>query len=342
MPDPRFFKKKGPFSVKEIAEKFSCEVIGNKGLMIQDIATLENAMEGDLSFLHNSKYTKQMAHTKASACIIDEKNIPIAPPHLTLLIGDDPHLLYAKVAQLFYGEDLSSLRGNISKHASINVSAKIGKNVSIEDFVFIGEDVIIDDNSYISANTYIDKGVRIGRNTKVYPNVTLTYCTIGNDCIIHSGVRIGQDGFGFAVGSKGIDKVLQLGSVIIGNNVEIGANTCIDRGTIEDTIISDNTKIDNLVQLGHNVEIGKNCFVVAQVGIAGSTKIEDGVMIGGQTGIAGHLSIGSGTKIAAKSGLMQDVAPGSMVGGIPAINIRDWHRITAMLKKMIKRSNKND
>ncbi|WP_039456560.1 UDP-3-O-(3-hydroxymyristoyl)glucosamine N-acyltransferase [Candidatus Jidaibacter acanthamoebae] len=341
MPDSRFFKNKGSFSVMEIAQRFNCEVIGDKNRIIKDIATLENAKEGDISFLYNPKYIEQIKTTKASACIIDEKNIPVAPPHLTLLVTDSSYVLYAKITSLFYGA--ANLIANISSTAVIAKSAKIGENVTIEDFAFVGENAEIGDNAYIGAHTYIGNGVKIGDNSTIHPQAYLTYCTIGSNCIIHSGVKIGQDGFGFAVGKEGAEKVLQLGSVIVGNNVEIGANTCIDRGTIEDTVIGDNTKIDNLVQLGHNVVIGKNCFVVAQVGIAGSTKIGDGVMIGGQAGIAGHLNIGDGAKIAAKSGVMQDVEREQMVGGAPAMNIRDWHRITAMLKKMIKGGgSKND
>jgi UDP-3-O-[3-hydroxymyristoyl] glucosamine N-acyltransferase len=155
-------------------------------------------------------------------------------------------------------------------------------------------------------------------------------------------VRIGQDGFGFAMGAGGHIKVPQLGGVIIGNDVEIGANTCIDRGSGPSTIIGDGTKIDNLVQIGHNVEIGKHCIIVALVGIAGSTKIGDYVAIGGQSGVAGHLKIGTGAKIAAGSGVMKDIEPGKSVGGSPAMNIRDWHRTTLMIEKMVNEGLKND
>ena len=213
--------------------------------------------------------------------------------------------------------------GEIHKTAIVHPTAKIGENCSVGPYTVIG------------------KNVEIGANTVIGANVTIQAAHIGKDCIIHTGVRIGQDGFGFAMGAGGHIKVPQLGGVVIGDDVEIGANTCIDRGSGPNTIIGDGTKIDNLVQIGHNVEIGKYCVIVAQVGIAGSTKLADYAVIGGQAGLSGHIKIGVGAKIAAGSGVIKDVEAGKTVGGLPAVNIRDWHKATLLIEKMVNESSKN-
>ena len=197
--------------------------------------------------------------------------------------------------------------------------------------------VEIGENTFVGANTIIERGVSIGANSWIAPNVTLAYCLIGERVIIHTGVRIGQDGFGFAPGSPLHDKVPQLGRVIIDNDVEIGANTCIDRGALLDTEIGEGSKLDNLVQIGHNVKIGKGCLIAGQVGISGSSEVEDYVMVGGQAGIAGHLKIGVGANIAAQSGVIGDVSPGKSVIGFPALDARQFWKNIATLKKIAAR-----
>lgn len=332
MADSRFFINKGPFTVKELAEVSESKVVGDSSLVLKDLTTLEAANVGDISFLSNVKYLSDFKNSKASVCITEERFAKDAPQGMTLLINANPYNAQAVIASKFYPSNMHT--PHIDEKAVISKSAKIGKNCHIEALAVIEDNAEIGDNTYIAHGVVIARGVRIGSNTQIRANTTITHAFIGNNCIIHPGVRIGQDGFGFATHSKGVTKIEQLGRVVIGNGVEIGANTCIDRGAIGDTHIDDHTKIDNLVQIGHNVRIGKYCFIVSQTGIAGSTQVGDKVMIGGQAGLSGHVKIGAGSMIAARGGIMHDLEPGSVVGGSPAMPIRQWHKVTALLKKM--------
>jgi UDP-3-O-[3-hydroxymyristoyl] glucosamine N-acyltransferase len=226
-------------------------------------------------------------------------------------------------------EDINAEYGNelISSRANIHASVKIGLNTIIEEDVVIGEGTVIEHNSTIH------RGVVIGKNCHISSNCTVSHAIIGDNCTIYPGARIGQDGFGYAPSSKGIKKVMQLGRVILQDFVDVGTNTCIDRGAIEDTIIMAGTKLDNLIQIAHNVQIGRNCFFAAQVGIAGSVTIGDQAMVGGQVGIAGHLSLGNGVMIAAQSGIMNDCNDNSTLMGSPASNKSDFLKCTAWLRR---------
>lgn len=333
MADPRFFKTEGPFTLEELALTSSSKIInGDPKLLIKGVATLENATEGEVSFLSNPKYVSALKGCKASACIVSDKHKSIVPANVSILLSNNPYASYALIVAKFHPP--FQVKQKISPNIVIASSANIKANCFIGDFAVIGENVEIDEECYIGPNTVINDGVVIGKNTRIMSNSTISHAIVGNNCIIHPGVKIGQDGFGFAPHATGITKVEQVGRVIIGNNVEIGANTCIDRGSIEDTTIGDNTKIDNLVQIGHGVKIGSYCFIVAQVGVAGSSCIGDKAMLGGQVGIAGHVRIGNNSMIAAQSGIMSDVENGAVLGGSPAVPIKQWHRITALLKKM--------
>lgn len=348
-----FFINKGPFGIKEICEKIQdkieCKVIGDNDLVISGISTLKDAKDNDITFLNNFKYLNQLEASKAGACIVDtNEDIGVlkskASSSMTFIITDSPYYAYAKILDLFYEDRIfhfvknnnqSSQNNNaLLQYSNIDETAKIGGDCVIEPNVYIGPDARIGNCCKILSGAYIGANCVIGDNSYVGSSATLRHCVIGNNCIIHTGVRIGQDGFGFAHYNGNIAKIKQLGIVVIGDNVEIGANTCIDRGALNNTIIGNYTKIDNLVQIAHNVVIGAYCFIVAQTGIAGSTVIGDGVNIAGQVGIAGHLKIGNHVKIAAQSGVMHDLVDGITVGGYPAIEIRQWHRQTVMLKKM--------
>ncbi len=336
MPDNKFFKNTGPLSLRSIAEEIGAEIRNLDGdIQISDVCTLEAGKSGCITFLTNTKYSKYLANSKASACIIEESCAKKAPESMPILVHQNAHEAYAVVASLLYPDEENE--PFISPKASIAATAKIGKGVDISDFVVIGENVILGDNCVIGANTYIGDNVEIGAGTVIGASCSIIYAKIGIKGFIYSGVRIGQDGFGFAKTSKGMIKVKQLGRAIIGNYVEIGAGSCVDRGAIEDTVIGDGTKIDNLVQIGHNCVIGRSCVICGQVGLAGSTIIEDFVMLGGNVGVAGHLTIGAGSMIAAKSGVMSDIPPKSVMAGIPVVPIRDWHKSNAMIKRLIKR-----
>jgi UDP-3-O-[3-hydroxymyristoyl] glucosamine N-acyltransferase len=336
MVDKRFFDRSGSKILSELAELSGAALHdpNNGDYVIDDVAPLDRASDHEISFLDNSKYIDIFSNTKAAACIVREKMVANAPKGTRLLIANDPYRAYALIAQYFY--PYIPLNADISKHSYIDVTAKIGDETSVASGAVIGKNVVIGNNCCIGANTVIHDGVIIGDDVRIGSLCSISHGIIGSRVIIHRGVHIGQDGFGFSLGRDGHVKVPQLGRVIIGDDVEIGAGTCIDRGTGPDTTIGDGTKIDNLVQIGHNVQIGKNCIIIAQVGIAGSTKLSDGVVLGGQVGIAGHLRVGAGARVAAQSGVVSDLLAGGTYGGTPAVNVKDWHRQSIILQKLIK------
>jgi UDP-3-O-[3-hydroxymyristoyl] glucosamine N-acyltransferase len=251
-----------------------------------------------------------------------------------VLLTDDPYRCYALAAQRFY--PTARPKAGVAATAIMDATATLGADVSIAAGAVIGANVSIGDRSSIGANSVVGDGVQIGADTHIGALCTLTHTLIGNRVLIHRGVHIGQDGFGFALGREGHVKVPQLGRVVIEDNVEIGSGTTIDRGTGPDTVLGEGTKVDNLVQIGHNVHIGKRAVIIAQCGISGSTRIGDGAVLGGQAGLSGHLKIGAGAKIAAKSGVMNDIPVGATYGGSPAIPVVDWHRQTIALSRLIK------
>ncbi len=354
MVDEVFFDNFGPFSVEEIIKISGAELRISHGdfkqeevmkKLINSVEPLDRATEGDLTFLHNKKYASIVASSHASICILQENFLEYVPSHMIALVAKDPYLAYAKVANAFYPSDLSLLAGNnpilknsISPKAIVSERAIIGKNVSIGPNAVIESDAIIGDGCRIEPNAYVASNVVIGDSCVIGASASISHAIIGNFVKIYPNVNVGQDGFGFAFDGKRHLKVPQLGRVVIEDDVEIGAGTCIDRGSGHDTVIGKGTRIDNLVQIGHNVKIGENCIIISQTGIAGSTKIDDFVVIGGQVGIAGHLKIGKYAQIAAKTGVGKNVAEKEVIGGYPAMPIRTWHRQTAMLKKLVEKN----
>jgi UDP-3-O-[3-hydroxymyristoyl] glucosamine N-acyltransferase len=338
MPDPRFFLKSPALSLAEIALIARAEPGPGSDLdyRLEDVAPLDVATADDLSFLDNVKYKDQFLATRAGACFVSPAVADMAPKGLNLLISKHPYKSYALAAQYFYPEPVPE--SDISPQAHIAADAQIGEGCRVEAGAVVMSGAKIGAQSWIEAGAVIGRNVEIGTQCRIGPAASISHALIGDHTRLYPGVRVGQDGFGFAIDPAGHVKVPQLGRVIIGDHVEIGANSCIDRGAGPDTVIGHGTWIDNLVQIGHNAKIGRGCVIVAQVGIAGSTVLEDFVAMGGQSAVAGHLRIGAGARIGAQSGVMKDIAPGQEYLGTPAVPIRQFMRQVALLGKMVKKN----
>lgn len=341
MADSRFFTRQGPFTLAELAQHTGSQLSRTDagGRKVSDVAPLDRAELENISFLDNPKYVETFRNSRAGACFVRERYAEMAPPGIALLFTEDPYRCYALTAQKFY--PVHDPAAGISATAIIDKTAKIGKGCRIDHGAVIGPRVEVGDRCSIGANTVLHEGVSVGSDSRIGALCSISHAYIGSRVIIHRGVHIGQDGFGFAMNREGHVKVPQLGRVMVEDDVEIGAGTCIDRGTGPDTVIGSGSKIDNLVQIGHNVQVGRNAVIVAQTGIAGSTRIGEGAVLGGQVGISGHVKIGAGVKLAAKSGVMGDVPPGASYGGSPAVPVKDWHRQTIALARLarLRRSN---
>lgn len=331
-----FFKNLGPFKLKDICEWLKIEIPNGADPKseIQGAKSIQDAERTDITFFFNTKYREQLQGTRAGFCIIAKEEVGNLPKETTPLVSALPYRDWATVLKNFYHEQV--VEGGVSPFAKVHPSASLGENVSLGAFVTVGPYASIGHNTRIDDNTSVGWGVQIGDDCSIGSHVSLAHCHLGESVKIKPGARIGQSGFGFHMDEKGHVDVPQLGCVRIGANTEIGANTCIDRGSASDTIIGKGVRIDNLVQIAHNVEVGDHSILVAQVGIAGSTKLGKFVVAAGQVGIAGHLRIGDGVKIAAQSGIMRSVDAGQTVGGSPAVPVREWHRQTVMMSKLIK------
>jgi UDP-3-O-[3-hydroxymyristoyl] glucosamine N-acyltransferase len=340
MADPRFFKVDGPFTLARLAE-VSASLIGegaDPDAMFDGVAPLDKAGPDDVSFFDNKRYAAAFAKSKAGACVVEAGWASKAPNGMALLVSDYPYLAFARLAQAFYPDERPS--PGIAPSAVVDPTARLGTDCWVDAGAVIGRNVQIGKRCRIGANAVIGDAVVLGDDCAVGASASLSHCIVGSRAVIYPGARVGQDGFGFATDASGHTKVPQLGRVMIGDDVEIGANTTIDRGAGPDTVIGAGCRIDNLVQIGHNVQLGKGCVIVAQAGISGSTKIGDNVMIGGQSGLSGHLEIGQGAQIAAKSGVRSNIPAGIQYGGFPAVPIRDWHRQVITLAGLSKRKGK--
>lgn len=308
-------------TLSELATLIGGTVVGDGAVIISGIAGITDAKEGDITFLSNPKYRHHVRTTRASAVIAAE---PISEVERPFLVTSDPYGAYAKVAQLFLQKPLKPL--GISQEAHVSATALFGRDPSIFPFVYIGEEVTIGDRVVLYPGVYIGHQVRIGDDVVLYPNVTIREgSTIGSRVILHSGVVIGADGFGYARDKRGkYIKIPQGGIVQIDDDVEIGANSTVDRAALGKTWIKRGTKIDNLVMVAHNVVVGEDTVIIAQSGIAGSTEIGNSVVLAAKAGIAGHLKIGDNATVTATGGVHKDVPSGMVVSGRPAIPHRDW------------------
>lgn len=296
--------------------------------VVTGIAPLSRAGEGEVTFANSAKSTSDLGKSRATAVFVTERLASHVPSQVAALIVAAPQSAFARAAAALVPSAVKPLRltaaSGVSGSAHVDPSARLEDNVTIEPFAVVGAGAEIGSGSVISSGAAVGPGTRIGRDCHIGHGATVQHALIGNNVIVHPGVRIGQDGFGYVPGPRGLDKIPQVGRVIIQDHVEIGAGTTVDRGAIDDTVIGEGTKIDNLVQIAHNVRIGRYCVLVAQVGIAGSATLGDGVMIGGAAGVNGHVSIGDGAQIAALSGVAGNVPAGARWGGQPARPMRGF------------------
>lgn len=306
---------------------------GRLDTVVTAVAPLADAGSEHLSFLSNSKYASLLPETSAGAVLVPHATQGDDPRWIRV---DDPYYAMATVVGRWFA--VVPAPHGLSERASIAATATLGRNPAIGPFVVIGENVVIGDDVTIYQGVSIEEGSSIGDGSVIYPNCTIYHrSVIGRRCTVQANVVIGSDGFGFAQHGGRHHKIPQVGIVRIGDDVEIGAGTTIDRAALGETVIGDGTKIDNLVQIAHNVKVGKHCLLVSQVGIAGSTELGDYVVVAGQSGFAGHLKIGSRVQVAAKSAVLDDVPDGVKVMGSPAIPFRDFARREVMLKRLIQR-----
>ncbi|MGA7329010.1 MAG: UDP-3-O-(3-hydroxymyristoyl)glucosamine N-acyltransferase [Rhodomicrobium sp.] len=343
MDHPGFWGPTGPFKLSEVAQYASAELPeafhGEANEPVVAVKALDDAGRQDISFLENRKYLPALAATRAKAVFVSAQDAARVPAQTAPLVSQDPHRSLARSLELFYpdAEFPKVGRPASSGAAFVDPAARIEEGAIIETGAIIGPEALIGRGTRIAAGAVVGYRVAIGRDCFLGPGASLTHALIGNHVIIHAGARIGQDGFGFAMGPAGNYKVRQIGRVIIQDGVEIGANATIDRGALKDTIIGEGTKIDNLVQIAHNVIIGRHCLLAAQTRISGSTVLEDFVAMGGQCGTVGHIRIGAGAQIGAQSGVSTDIPRGERWGGYAAKPANLWAREAALLKRLARR-----
>ncbi|CCZ10988.1 uDP-3-O-acylglucosamine N-acyltransferase [Prevotella sp. CAG:1092] len=321
------------FSAKQIAQFVQGVIEGDENATVNTFAKIEDGKPGAISFLSNPKYTHYIYDTESSIVLVDKSVELEKPTKATLIKVDNAYECVAKLLQLY--ESMKPKKTGIDSLAFISPSAKIGENVYIGAFAYIGDNVVIGDGCQIYPNVVICENAKVGNDCLFYPNVTIYHdCHVGNRVTLHAGSVVGSDGFGFAPSENGYDKIPQIGIVTIEDDVEIGANTCIDRSTMGSTYVRKGVKLDNLVQIAHNTDIGANTVMSAQVGIAGSTKVGQWCMFGGQVGIAGHITIGNKVFLGAQSGVPSSLKDNQTLIGTPPMEKLPYFKSQAIFQKL--------
>jgi len=339
--DPRFFRRVGPHALAIVAQaaggviEAACAAVSER-MMLSGVAPLQAAGPTELSWLDNRRYASLLTRTRAGAVILHPDMRSNLPAGCVGIVTKEPYLGWARAASLFYPEPPGE--PGVHRSALVADTAKVDATAEIGPFVVVEAGAEVGARCRIGPGAVIGAGVVIGPDCRIGAHAAVSHARLGARVVLFPGARIGQEGFGFAVGPQGFVTVPQLGRVILEDDVQIGANSTVDRGSVQDTVIGAGSRLDNLVQIGHNVRLGRGCIIVAQVGISGSTVLEDFVSVGGQAGLAGHLHIGRRARIAAQSGLMRDVPAGSDVMGSPAQPMRDYFREITFLRKLAQPS----
>jgi UDP-3-O-[3-hydroxymyristoyl] glucosamine N-acyltransferase len=335
--DPRFYARTGPHSLAAVVDAAQAAAPPRR-LMLSGVAPLQTAGPDQVGFLDNRKYLDALAATRAGAVIVREDMAASVPEGTVAIVSDEPYPAWSRVAALFH--PLPPLRPGIHPSAVIDAEAAVDPSAEIGPLAVVGAGAEIGPRCRIGAAAVIGPGVLLGRDCRIGAQASISYALIGARVCILAGARLGEDGFGFTVTASGMVSVPQLGRVIVEDDVEIGANTTIDRGALEDTVIGAGSRLDNLVMIAHNVRLGRGCVIVSQVGISGSTVLEDHVMIAGQAGLTGHLRIGRGARIGAQAGVMADVPDGADVVGSPAQPVKETFRQIALLRRLSRNARK--
>ncbi|MEO1091921.1 MAG: UDP-3-O-(3-hydroxymyristoyl)glucosamine N-acyltransferase [Pseudomonadota bacterium] len=336
MADPRFFDRAGPFPLGQLAKLAGALLAGDGSSdgdrLIHDVAALQLASPTELGFFDDVRRAELLRSTAAGAVVLRDEHRELAPPGTAILVAIEPYRAYAAIAGTFY-PNVDGPPSGISEGAHVHASARVGADVSIGAGAVIEAEAEIGDGCRIGANAVVGRRCIVGPGCVIGAGASLGHCLVGARTIVHPGVRIGQDGFGYALGVEH-GKVPQLGRVLVGDDVEIGANSTIDRGALGDTVIGSGTKIDNLVQIAHNVVLGEHCVIVAQSGIAGSAELGHHVVVAAQCGVTGHLTIGPGARLAARTAVIADLPGDQDYGGAPALPAREWRRHMVALRKL--------
>jgi UDP-3-O-[3-hydroxymyristoyl] glucosamine N-acyltransferase len=331
--DPRFFERTGPHSLAAVVDAAEAAAPPRR-LMFRGVAPLATAEAADVSFLDNRKYLDALGRTRAGAVIVHPDLADKVPASAVPIVSSEVHVAWARVAALFH--PLPPVTPGVHPTAVIGADARIDPSAEIGPLAVIGERAVIGKRTRIAPLALIGAGVEIGDDCRIGGHASISHARIGDRVYVYPGARIGQEGFGFTITAEGFLTAPQLGLAIVHDDVEIGANATVDRGGLTDTVIGAGSRLDNLVQIGHGVQLGRCCVLAAQSGVAGSTIVEDFVLMGGQVAVAGHLRIGRGAKLAARSGVMQNVAPGAEMGGTPAQPVRAWMREVAWLRRVTR------